>query len=206
MKDRVHISIHSPLAGRDALDGPALRLQRDFNPLAPRGARRRCGRGRRRYGHFNPLAPRGARHNRCLTGDEVLIFQSTRPSRGETKLLEGLVDGIIISIHSPLAGRDPERSRVRRATRLFQSTRPSRGETQPSTSEACSGVNFNPLAPRGARRGRHSRPFRRSVYFNPLAPRGARLRAHDREHKYQHFNPLAPRGARRISFRWDGGD
>ena len=83
---------------------------------------------------------------------ELEGFQSTRPSRGETAGDGPQISDRAISIHSPLAGRDtdhriggdgdrrfqstrpsrgetPERSRVRRATRLFQSTRPSRGET-----------------------------------------------------------------------------
>ena len=122
------ISIHSPLAGRDRG-----RIRRpvpdgDFNPLAPRGARRAAGHDRR--------AGR--------------IFQSTRPSRGETWIGLPPDEDMDISIHSPLAGRD-----------------------RPAGGDAEARGNFNPLAPRGARRGL-STVWHRRDDFNPLAPRGAR--------------------------------
>ena len=81
--------------------------------------------------NFNPLAPRGARLSvpgSSVTGTK---FQSTRPSRGETGRGAGRRRRECISIHSPLAGRDKGRD-----------------------SGATEGINFNPLAPRGARRYR----------------------------------------------------
>ena len=126
--------------------------QNDFNPLAPRGARRgvpvRCQMawaisihsplaGRDRHDlvavavldHFNPLAPRGARPNRLYGLSMRLLFQSTRPSRGETDSTVLSAANILISIHSPLAGRDVAGGDVAQFS-----------------------LNFNPLAPRGARR------------------------------------------------------
>ena len=126
---------------------------KDFNPLAPRGARRKIY-GSRCFGweYFNPLAPRGARPGISGHSGHREGFQSTRPSRGETKTIEeqGLVlkisihsplagrdvtlglaaDGSLISIHSPLAGRDIASSPSRTSWATFQSTRPSRGETR----------------------------------------------------------------------------
>ena len=81
---------------------------------------------------FNPLAPRGARHKAKIVRSMKKLFQSTRPSRGETchgktLMMEenhfnplaprgarpepGILcgKGFSISIHSPLAGRDGER-------------------------------------------------------------------------------------------------
>ena len=81
---------------------------RGFNPLAPRGARLIPGGMACRAVRFNPLAPRGARHRRAERGgraeavsihsplagrdsppsrliSQKLLFQSTRPSRGETE-------------------------------------------------------------------------------------------------------------------------
>ena len=78
------ISIHSPLAGRD--DG---------------GAVSQAG-----GGDFNPLAPRGARHGTDRGRLKADLFQSTRPSRGETMEEKAMNESMEISIHSPLAGRD----------------------------------------------------------------------------------------------------
>ena len=96
------ISIHSPLAGRDVAQ------------LVQVGV---CD-------HFNPLAPRGARLpgpcNRCRRSP----FQSTRPSRGET--------------------RNPRRYSRRDR---FQSTRPSRGETACITAAEAEGYRFQSTRP-----------------------------------------------------------
>ena len=79
---------------------------------------------------FNPLAPRGARLDVVSRVVSAMLFQSTRPSRGETDDPHYLVYDEDISIHSPLAGRDAGHDR--RAGRM---------------------KDFNPLAPRGARQG-----------------------------------------------------
>ena len=78
------ISIHSPLAGRDAAAALRQHRRQHFNPLAPRGARPSPGRWGGAAFYFNPLAPRGARRVANIP-------------IGNTKN---------ISIHSPLAGRD----------------------------------------------------------------------------------------------------
>ena len=82
--------------------------------------------------HFNPRAPRGARHKTLVNGTIYSVFQSTRPSRGATgdvfaEMLEEekfqstrpsrgatcmefpSASVSKISIHAPLAGRDPTR-------------------------------------------------------------------------------------------------
>ena len=169
--------------------------------------------------HFNPLAPRGARLTRKFLTD----------------------NGVPISIHSPLAGRDSAKRLNSKTLILFQSTRPSRGETTHEvtnkakikisihsplagrdriSSIACIsfGPNFNPLAPRGARQALRDKGDTGDD-FNPLAPRGARRHSwmrgatpkrfqstrpsrgetgerRDRAASHGHFNPLAPRGAR----------
>ncbi len=124
------ISIHSPLAGRDLVQYLVGRIVAIyFNPLAPRGARRPSGRRLSGAGpfqstrpsrgetlpkrwqrisdrDFNPLAPRGARRFGIMAEKHYKEFQSTRPSRGETSQDRGWLMRCIISIHSPLAGRD----------------------------------------------------------------------------------------------------
>ena len=85
-------------------------------------------------------------------------------------------------------------------------------------------LNFNPLAPRGARRFRRigddphlckfqstssSRSQTNSTVwyqddvmdFNPLAPRGARRLTGPDAPRAENFNPLAPRGARQCRSR-----
>ncbi len=123
---------------------------------------------------FNPLAPRGARRFCCRHRAVRFLFQSTRPTRGETQLHGGRVPAPHISIHSPHAGRDlsvgfrrvpaphisihsphagrdPAVSSCGALSTIFQSTRPAEDET----------------------RCRH-RPEQQAWYFNPLAPHGAR--------------------------------
>ena len=56
-------------------------------------------------------------------------FQSTRPVRGETKARSDRFKTLIISIHSPRAGRDAPACRQNRIRTTFQSSRPVRGET-----------------------------------------------------------------------------
>ena len=190
------ISIHAPLAGRDKWTMPTGGLSHDFNPRAPRGARRgrkevKNGKseisihaplaGRdwasslkplaRRY--FNPRAPRGARRKKKWKKRHRNKFQSTRPSRGATAGRPGPCRRSGISIHAPLAGRDF-------SLRLF----------------LMAISYFNPRAPRGARplfaTGLHdalkfqsTRPSRGATASRPQSPRCA-----------QYFNPRAPRGAR----------
>ena len=78
------ISIHSPLAGRDGSQILRGQGHHDFNPLAPRGARRGPPFLASIVSYFNPLAPRGARRVTRYGLISSGVFQSTRPSRGET--------------------------------------------------------------------------------------------------------------------------
>ena len=57
------------------------------------------------------------------------LFQSTRPSRGATIAAEAQTGRLHISIHAPLAGRDPVFANIGEQAIKFQSTRPSRGAT-----------------------------------------------------------------------------
>ena len=72
-----------------------------------RGETTRTVRKARTRPNFNPLAPRGARRFSKHKHVTAIIFQSTRPSRGETVFqIDKVGDAVKISIHSPLAGRD----------------------------------------------------------------------------------------------------
>ena len=128
--DRVCISTHAPLAGRDP-------------------ARRRSAASWR---YFNPRAPCGARLPLLDALDKLLPFQPTRPLRGATCVEAVLRARVAISTHAPLAGRDYQviyadgakkisthaplagRDGLRRVIRMqrpkeFQPTRPLRGAT-----------------------------------------------------------------------------
>ena len=80
----LEISIHAPLAGRDASD--AIALFADAISI------------------HAPLAGRDTNCKRISAPH--FPFQSTRPLRGATFCLERGVNVMRISIHAPLAGRD----------------------------------------------------------------------------------------------------
>ena len=127
----LQISIHAPLAGRDECPINSFATLIDFNPRAPCGARPggvlpmaggqkyfnpRAPCGARRAGpaafgadglNFNPRAPCGARPALQAVMRAGLEFQSTRPLRGATLELFPVRRRLHISIHAPLAGRDP---------------------------------------------------------------------------------------------------
>ena len=122
----------------------------DFNPRAPRGARREFISGvmqnirfqstcpargtttsHRTISHksdFNPRAPRGARPPTSLP------VKATR----------------LISIHVPREGHD-QTHQGGKAHNRFQSTCPARGTTSVQMAHVAGINNFNPRAPRGAR-------------------------------------------------------
>ena len=152
----IEISIHSPLAGRDGVE-PGAGIDQGISihsPLAgrdcPPSPARRC------RSYFNPLAPRGARLCAAFVTTKSIGFQSTRPSRGETYNQSGAMgQAQRISIHSPLAGRDQvEQAPVQPGGISIHS--PLAGRDGYGTGYAANHPNFNPLAPRGARRRRNA--------------------------------------------------
>ena len=78
------ISIHAPRVGRDEAAGQADACARNFNPRAPRGARRSC----------------------IIITYYYDIFQSTRPAWGATFTFRLYPGKYWISIHAPRVGRD----------------------------------------------------------------------------------------------------
>ena len=152
-----------------------------------------------------------------------MIFQSTRPVRGETAGYRGWDRrtgisihspragrdvlsrrqpdaGLSISIHSPRAGRDPRSSTESAICSTFQSTRPVRGETfQPQADLQDPAISIH--SPR-AGRDRHrsgSTGGRQDISIH--SPRAGRDRKIPRRNQSAcNFNPLAPCGARRAPF------
>ena len=152
-----------------------------------------------------------------------MAFQSTRPLRGATEPgVYGWTE-VSISIHAPLAGRDPRGKSHGLFIEIFQSTRPLRGATIVFRAQiACVVISIH--APLAGRDNEQIKLRHRQIHFNPRAPCGARrivfraqiacvvisihapLAGRDNEqiklrHRQIHFNPRAPCGARRIVFR-----
>ena len=144
------------------------------------------------------------------------LFQSTRPVRGETEVPAAAVKIIQISIHSPRAGRDGWRGAIsRRSLISIHSPRagrdripvvlaivmaisihsPRAGRDRIYRHAPRIHINFNPLAPCGARPSRLTNRSRR-YHFNPLAPCGARRRVHDRGEQIRPISIHSPRAGR----------
>ena len=149
------------------------------------------------FENFNPLAPRGARRELVQINNEIQIFQSTSSSRSQTPQYFWEISTLKFQSTSSSRSQTMMPGLHIAYFAEFQSTSSSRSQTQAVTSGAISFGNFNPLAPRGARQTLTPR-VRELDYFNPLAPRGARLYMPSRVIDILYFNPLAPRGARRI--------
>ena len=147
------ISIHVPREGHDPSQAERSMRRCDFNPRAPRGARRQGGAPHRAAPpYFNPRAPRGARRRTTRRTTAAAAISIHVPREGHDKSSTGQISGKIY--FNP---RAPRGARHRR-----QADKP-----------ACA-RHFNPRAPRGARPPCRSQA-RRECHFNPRAPRGARL-------------------------------
>ena len=155
------ISIHVPREGHDKIRKTLSRADNNFNPRAPRGARQcRSGKKQGTDTGFQSTCP----------GE----FQSTCPARGTTGAPEREGLEARISIHVPREGHDFILSKPTFGKRrLFQSTCPARGTT---IVIGC-GLNIVNISIHVPREG-HDCPYLRIEQgpgdFNPRAPRGAR--------------------------------
>ena len=125
-----------------------------------------------------------------------VIFQSTRPAWGETEQLPGADPRHAISIHSPRVGRDDWINPIKNVSTISIHS-PRVGRDGPDGGDGARRNHFNPLAPRGARRGRalhRPNPHPISIH-SPRVGRDVTLTVIALTE--DNFNPLAPRGARR---------
>ena len=125
------ISIHTPLAGSDRIFRRRSRRADYFNPHSPcgerrfgrrlqvlnkifqstlplRGATAPTLRSAHSQGYFNPHSPCGERQVTSVLDASPVQFQSTLPLRGATRAHRDESGGAGISIHTPLAGSDPQ--------------------------------------------------------------------------------------------------
>ena len=79
---------------------------RNFNPRAPHGARRHRADACNHRDHFNPRAPHGARQAASLARNSLRLFQSTRSAWSATNLLAVFEPLGAISIHALRMERD----------------------------------------------------------------------------------------------------
>ena len=147
--------------------------------------------------NFNPRAPRGARRNIFLPICNMSQFQSTCPARGTTTTKCSRQRISLISIHVPREGHDviyfcrfvichnfnpraPRGARLlplkmfRRRSQRFQSTCPARGTTTLWHSRLIRYRPFQSTCPARGTTHRHLVLHGKDCHFNPRAPRGAR--------------------------------
>ena len=124
--------------------------------------------------HFNPHAPRGARRRLVVADGRVIKFQSTCPARGTTGgAMVEYTAALPISIHVPREGHDALPAIVDREIWEFQSTCPARGTTsEPSPKNGGAWISIH--VPREGHDSTTSFAPIGNRDFNPRAPRGAR--------------------------------
>ena len=126
------ISIHAPRVGRDYPPEGAASAEKNFNPRAPCGARRRDRPDDDRRRMISIHAPRVGRDRLAWYKADFTLkdFNPRAPCGARPEAKDTLVAAINISIHAPRVGRDGH----------------------PRCQSACGG-DFNPRAPCGARQG-----------------------------------------------------
>ena len=154
MKENYPISIHVPREGHDGFSNlPTINFIISIH--VPREGHdkhiNRCANGNM---YFNPRAPRGARLGLHCASSQLTVFQSTCPARGTTARCCSRNARVLISIHVPREGHDYIRAAY------------------------CSGDrNFNPRAPRGARRGHAATVVDKKIFQSTCPARGTTLRS-----------------------------
>ena len=146
-----------------------------FNPRAPRGARRAKQILVNRRRNFNPRAPRGARppgqsqrsadicisihvpregHDFCsrLRACPVCHFNPRAPRGARRRVIAPCKALPAISIHVPREGHDDVYADVGHVLHISIHV-PREGHDNSSSTPESSSLDFNPRAPRGARRG-----------------------------------------------------
>jgi len=95
------------MRGETATIGTVYVTAKNFNPLSPCGERQSISLGSICFSAFQSTLPmRGETKSEAYEKYLKVIFQSTLPMRGETFDSPQSINDLIISIHSPHAGRD----------------------------------------------------------------------------------------------------
>ena len=158
---RIFISTHSPREGRSIL-AEKTEKNKVISTHSPREGRSLSASVDGLLSpNFNSLAPRGAILLQAEYISLVLVFQLTRPARGDPKQLTKKGYRNLISTHSPREGRSDKGGVLCLPDFHFNSLAP-RGAIHTSRKNRKKQSNFNSLAPRGAiplrKRGRVAVP------------------------------------------------
>ena len=171
----------------------AVAVLRGFNPRAHAGRDHFFDMDIRSYLMFQSTRPRGARH--IVTGgflpDELVSIHA--PTRGATKIAQGVKSSYYVSIHAPTRGATSAALSHIDGIPLFQSTRP-RGARLISSSVIGWNVLFQSTRPRGARHSRHKRHQDGFAVSIHAPTRGATLSVAPPPTQHSSFNPRAHAG------------
>ena len=126
------ISIHAPHAGSDSIGVLKDTARRYFNPRSPCGERHMPPYYVLAYIIFQSTLPMRGATRLDSDDDTETIFQSTLPMRGATRQQSQIQSRRRISIHAPHAGSDARKLVYRYTDPRFQSTLPMRGATLPN--------------------------------------------------------------------------
>ena len=191
-----HISIHAPLAGRDMKWHGRAAAKAYFNPRAPCGARRRNGGCVLQLRNFNPRAPCGARLFSVMFGQNALSISIHAPLAGRDRKMYSSRVHSKISIHAPLAGRDGGGKGTGDRLPRISIHAPLAGRDPPAPRWVPAAAHFNPRAPCGARRTKAGTACYKTIIsiHAPLAGRDSATAAEPQQRN--NFNPRAPCGAR----------
>ena len=196
------ISIHVPREGHDSGHAAAVVDKKIFQSTCP-------ARGTTQSGDievncpadFNPRAPRGARRLYLVGLLNALPISIHVPREGHD--MAGLPKGINadISIHVPREGHDSPWATSFESAEDFNPRAPRGARPVVILQRLNFLTDFNPRAPRGARLPYGISGLQGIDHFNPRAPRGARLLTIQPRvtGAVSYFNPRAPRGARQCN-------
>ena len=169
----ISISIHSPRMGRDRPNKETGKREKNFNPLSPHGER-----------------PATERKNLSS-----LIFQSTLPAWGETRLWNSPKKLGEFQSTLPAWGETPRGFRRKRPYPPFQSTLPAWGETRQRRPTAVV-RRFQSTLPAWGETGHVAVAHLRRIISIHSPRMGRDLLGSERPQLQRYFNPLSPHGER----------
>ena len=167
------ISIHAPRAGSDVPKIETADELEDFNPRSPCGERLRELQPIFDAINFNPRSPCGERPIAAARSASLMVFQSTLPVRGATRLGVFALHLPLISIHAPRAGSDNGGEIMTDELRHFNPRSPC-GERHYSALDVRTSCEISIHAPRAGSDGALTQVLRRASNFNPRSPCGER--------------------------------
>ena len=199
LREQTRFQSTRPLRGATASRAHPRPPPGDFNPRAPCGARRRRRPRRATQCHnFNPRAPCGARHGGVLKIFDRCEISIHAPLAGRDPCRPSPPPRPrSISIHAPLAGRDvvvPQD--VKDEFSKFQSTRPLRGATLSASLSAPTTMGFQSTRPLRGATCKTRRGCLRVEFQSTRPLRGATRISETPPLTTAYFNPRAPCGAR----------